>query len=104
MLNLKRKYKDIFDKYIRRILLSTDYVPLAVIKELSSEDCMVFTHYGMTEMGLGGGVECEALNGYHMREADLYFEVVDPETGEKVQTENMGKLFLQPLQERVCPS
>ena len=43
--------------------------------------CRVFDHYGTTEMGLGGGVECEALDGYHLREADLLFEVADPETG-----------------------
>jgi phenylacetate-coenzyme A ligase PaaK-like adenylate-forming protein len=38
----------------------------------------VFNHYGMTETGLGGGVECEARRGYHLREADLYVEVVEP--------------------------
>lgn len=103
VLNLKRKYKDIFDKYIRRVLLSTDYVPLAVIKELSSEECMVFTHYGMTEMGLGGGVECEALNGYHMREADLYFEVVDPETGEGVQDGEYGEIVFTTLTRKGMP-
>jgi hypothetical protein len=31
----------------------------------------------MTETGLGGGVECEARNGYLLREADLLFEIVD---------------------------
>lgn len=103
VLNLKREYKDIFDKYIRRILLSTDYVPLAVINELSSEDCMVFTHYGMTEMGLGGGVECEALNGYHMREADLYFEVIDPETGEAAEDGEYGEIVFTTLTRKGMP-
>src|SRR5208283_1609190 len=55
----------------RSVLLSADHVPDAVSTELrriwGSE---VFTHYGMTEMGFGGGVECEARNGYHLREAD----------------------------------
>jgi phenylacetate-coenzyme A ligase PaaK-like adenylate-forming protein len=35
----------------------------------------------MTEMGLGGGVDCRARRGYHLREADLYVEIVDPATG-----------------------
>jgi phenylacetate-coenzyme A ligase PaaK-like adenylate-forming protein len=35
-------------------------------------------------MGLGGGVECAARRGYHLREADLYFEVIDPLTGAAV--------------------
>ena len=68
---------------IESVLLSTDYVPQAIAKTLEEAwGCRVFTHYGMTEMGLGGGVECEALDGYHLREGDLYFEVVDRETGE----------------------
>lgn len=97
VLNLKRKYGSIFNEYIRRVLLSTDYVPQEVIKELSSEKCKVFTHYGMTEMGLGGGVECEALDGYHMREADLYFEIVDPGTGEKVNDGEYGEIVFTTL-------
>ena len=32
----------------------------------------------MTEMGLGGGVECSAHDGYHLLEADLLVEVIDP--------------------------
>jgi phenylacetate-CoA ligase len=68
---------------IESVLLSTDYVPRALARSLEEVwGCRVFTHYGMTEMGLGGGVECDALDGYHLREADLYFEVVDHETGE----------------------
>ena len=64
---------------IESILLSTDYVPRAIAETLEEVwGCRVFNHYGMTEMGLGGGVECEARAGYHLREADLYFEVVDP--------------------------
>src|SRR5208282_3448324 len=68
---------------IDSILLTTDYVPRAIAHILEEVwGCRVFTHYGMTEMGLGGGVECEALDGYHLREGDLYFEVVDHETGD----------------------
>jgi hypothetical protein len=29
----------------------------------------VYNHYGMTEMELGGGVDCAARRGYHLREA-----------------------------------
>ena len=39
----------------------------------------VFDHYGMTETGLGGAVECEAHQGMHIRENDLYFELIDGE-------------------------
>ena len=67
---------------LKRILLSTDYLSHAINNELQRIlKCEVFDHYGMTEMGLGGGVECCTDNGYHLREADLYFEIIDPLTG-----------------------
>lgn len=67
---------------LNSVLLSTDYVPQALTRQLEAIwGCKVFNHYGMTEMGLGGGVECAALSGYHLREADLYFEIIDPDTG-----------------------
>lgn len=68
--------------WVRSVLLSTDYVPTAIEEELERLwACRVFTHYGLTETGLGGGVECEAGEGYHLREADLYTEIVDTVTG-----------------------
>jgi len=61
------------------ILLSTDYIPAVLVRELERIwNCSVYGHYGMTEMGLGGGIECAAHDGYHLREADLYFEIIDP--------------------------
>ena len=66
--------------HMKSALLSTDHVPAVIVRELEHLwGCRVFEHYGMTEMGLGGGVECEAHAGYHLREADLYFEIVDIE-------------------------
>lgn len=89
---------------IRKVLLSTDYVPEVLITELTERyDCMVFTHYGMTEMGYGGGVECEALNGYHMREADLYFEIVDPGTGRPVPDGQQGEIVFTTLTRKAMP-
>lgn len=64
---------------LKSVLLSTDYVPDALARRLSALwHCQVYEHYGMTEMCFGGGVFCHTLQGYHMREADLYFEIIDP--------------------------
>lgn len=83
---------------VRSALLSADYVPGAVVAELERIwGCKVFNHYGMTEMGLGGGVECDALAGYHLREADLYFEVVDPATGRPVPDGTAGEVVFTTL-------
>ena len=58
---------------LKSVLLSTDYTPAVIVRELEHLcGCRVFEHYGMTEMGLGGGVECEAHCGYHLRESDLF--------------------------------
>ena len=89
---------------IKSILLSTDYVPRAIAGTLEKVwGCRVFTHYGMTEMGLGGGVECEALDGYHLREGDLYFEVVDHETGEVASDGALGEVVFTTLTRRGMP-
>jgi phenylacetate-CoA ligase len=89
---------------IGSVLLSTDYVPRAIAETLKRIwDCRVFNHYGMTEMGLGGGVECEALDGYHLREGDLYFEVVDHETGEVCHDGVIGEVVFTTLTRRGMP-
>jgi phenylacetate-CoA ligase len=47
----------------KSVRLSTDYVPLSVADSLKQKwGCEVYGHYGMTDMGLGGGVEsCNRL-------------------------------------------
>lgn len=89
---------------LKSVLLSTDYVPQAITRELEqSWGCRVFGHYGMTEMGLGGGVECEALGGYHLREADLYFEIINPITGAPVPEGEEGEVVFTTLTRRGMP-
>ncbi len=89
---------------VKSVLLSADYVPWAIRRELEqSWGCRVFSHYGMTEMGLGGGVECAALAGYHLREADLYFEIINPDTGQIVPEGEEGEVVFTTLTRRGMP-
>lgn len=89
---------------VKNVLLSTDYVPEAVVQALQEAwGCRVFNHYGSTEMGLGGGVECAALKGYHLREADLYFEVVDPVSGEVLPDGEYGEVVFTTLTRQGMP-
>ncbi len=89
---------------IRTVLLSTDYVPDAIVRRIQAAwKCRVFKHYGMTEMGLGGGVECAALSGYHVRESDLLVEIVDPQTGSPVPGGSIGELVFTTLTRRGMP-
>jgi phenylacetate-CoA ligase len=86
------------------VLLSTDYIPAAIVNVLENTwGCKVFNHYGTTEMGLGGGVECEAHRGYHLREADMLFEIVNPETGEPVPDGGYGEVVFTTLTRRGMP-
>ena len=102
--SLSRTYGELFGNHIKSVLLSTDYVPEVLIRELTERlGCRVFTHYGMTEMGYGGGVECEALSGYHLREADLFFEIVDPKTGQSVPDGEYGEVVFTTLTRQAMP-
>ena len=89
---------------LKSVLLSTDHVPDAIRRAIETAfGCVVYNHYGMTEMGLGGGVECEARRGYHLREADLLFEVVDPTTGQVQPDGEPGEVVLTTLTRRGMP-
>jgi phenylacetate-CoA ligase len=88
----------------RSILLSTDHVPQAIVEIFAEKwGCQVYNHYGMTEMGLGGGVECDARRGYHLREADLYFEIVHPKTGQPATSGEMGEVVFTTLTRQGMP-
>ena len=104
VLYLSRVKPELFFSHITKVLLSTDYVPDALVEALSRNGtCKVFNHYGMTEMGYGGGVECACLNGYHLRENDLYFEIIDPISGELVQDGAYGEVVFTTLNRQAMP-
>jgi phenylacetate-coenzyme A ligase PaaK-like adenylate-forming protein len=78
--------------------LSADYVSQAIVREIESAwHCPVFNHYGMTETGLGGVVDCGARSGGHIREADLYVEIIDPATGHTVPDGERGEIVVTTL-------
>jgi phenylacetate-CoA ligase len=89
---------------LKSVLLSTDYVPQAIIRAVKDAwGCEVFNHYGMTEMGLGGGVSCTAQTGYHLREADLYIEIIDPLTGQPLPEGETGEVVFTTLTRQGMP-
>lgn len=104
VLYFSRVKSKVFWNYINKVLLSTDYVPDVLVRELKYRfHCDVFHHYGMTEMGYGGGVYCQALNGYHLREGDLYFEIIDPATGEPVEDGQYGEVVFTTFHRQAMP-
>lgn len=89
---------------INSVLLSADYVPEPVAERIEENlGCTVYSHYGMTEMGFGGGVECSAFEGYHLRESDLYFEILDPDSGIPLEDGLLGEVAFTTLNRRGMP-
>jgi phenylacetate-coenzyme A ligase PaaK-like adenylate-forming protein len=89
---------------VRSVLLSTDHAPRAVVAAIEQAwDCRVYNHYGTTEMGLGGGVDCAAHAGLHLREADLLFEIVDPVSGATLAAGEEGEIVFTTLTREAMP-
>lgn len=89
---------------LRNVLLTAEYVSEKNIKIIEDAwNCLPFEHYGMTEMGLGGAVSCDALEGYHPREHDLYFEIINPQTGEVLPDGEFGEVVFTTLTREAMP-
>jgi phenylacetate-CoA ligase len=89
---------------IASVLLTADYVPASIVASLEKRwQCNVYQHYGMTEGGYGGGVECNVHQGYHLREADLFYEIVDPQDGRPLPGGQVGEVVFTTLTRRGMP-
>jgi phenylacetate-coenzyme A ligase PaaK-like adenylate-forming protein len=89
---------------IKSVFLTSDFVPKALVEEIGRRwGCPAFNHYGMTELALSAGVECLALAGYHLREPDLYFEIVDPDSGRVLPQGETGEVVVTTLSRTGMP-
>lgn len=89
---------------IKAIFLASEYLPESMRQELQNFwNCRIYTHYGLTEMGLGVAIECSAGSGYHFNEADLLLEIVNPQTGEPAAPGQEGELVFTTLNREAMP-
>ena len=89
---------------MRTVLLSAEYVSEESRRIISETwNCKIFEHYGMTEMGLGCAVHCPELDGCHVRELDLYLEIIDPVTGEILPDGQEGEIVFTTLTRKGMP-
>ncbi len=64
----------------------------------------LFDIYGLTEVyGPGIGVSCEHECGMHVWDDFLYFEIVDPKTGENLPDGEIGELVITTLRKQGAP-
>lgn len=88
----------------KSVLLSADYIPQIVLQNMKKIwGCDIYPHYGMTEMGLGFAVDCPHHNGMHLRSADIYLEVIDPESGKVLPEGETGELVFTTIRREAMP-
>lgn len=64
----------------------------------------VFCSYGLSEMAAPGlATECEAHNGLHVSEDNIFVEIVNPETGEVLPPGETGELVITTLTREATP-
>lgn len=66
-------------------------------------NCTVLDHYGLTETGYGGAVECPAHDGYHLRLLDIIVEIVDFCGDEPLQPGETGEVVITTLEREAMP-
>lgn len=89
---------------LKSMLLCSDYASPALRERIEIAcGCETFLHYGATESGLGGAVECQAHTGCHIRESDLLLEIVDPDTGRTLPEGKPGEVVITTLGRQAMP-
>lgn len=89
---------------VRTMLLCSDYAPPALRKRIEERtEATTFLHWGATETGLGGGVECSVHNGCHLRESQLLVEIIEPDTGKTLPDGEIGEVVISTLARNGMP-
>ncbi|MDR0356547.1 MAG: AMP-binding protein [Deltaproteobacteria bacterium] len=88
---------------LRNVLLSGESAPKALVRAIEQEwNVDVYVHFGLTEFGLGGAVECQARQGPHLRETDIVAEILD-ENGSALPPGQIGDIVLTSLSREAMP-
>ena len=89
---------------INTMLLCADYAPPALQRRIETAcGCTTFLHYGSTESGLGGAVECGWHDGCHIWESALLVEIIDPQTGTPCPDGQPGEIVFTTLNRAAMP-
>jgi phenylacetate-CoA ligase len=89
---------------VKAIIPTSEYLSESMRTRLEEAwGCKTREHYGLTEMGLAVAQECPAQDGFHVNEADLLVEVIDPESGQTLNHGEEGELVFTTLNREAMP-
>ena len=89
---------------IGKIISTSEPLSESMREKLQSAwGCNVLDVWGMTEFGLACAIECDERKGLHTDEANLLFEVIDPDTGKRVPDGKLGELVVTSLTAEATP-
>ncbi|MCP4718300.1 MAG: phenylacetate--CoA ligase family protein, partial [Desulfobacteraceae bacterium] len=90
--------KQICPTSLAHVILTSDRVSPAIKNRIAKLlNSRVFDHYGMTETCFGGAIDCCAHQGYHLRETDLYYEIIDTGTQRPAPKGHWGQVVVTTL-------
>ncbi len=85
-------------RLVKTVLLGADHAAASLRAALEEDLCQrCVVHWGMSETCLAGAVECRAGRGCHIREADLFLEIIDPVSGKPCPDGVLGEIVLTTL-------
>ena len=88
---------------IAHVILTADHVSAPLVNRVEElSGVKVLNHYGMTEIGFGGAVQCPAQEGLHLRHPDLFFEIID-RAGNFLPPGQWGEIVVTTLNRRGMP-
>jgi len=102
-----RRYSEMVENIKNRmttVILGMDFVKNEKLSDISKAwDCNIYEMYGSSEIGIAAAVSCDINGACHLREADLYFEVIDPATGAVLPDGESGELVVTTLTRNGMP-
>ena len=102
--NLLKWFPTAGPKNLAGVLSSAEPLDAALGQSLRQHwQCEVLDHYGLTETAYGGAVECTAHNGFHVRELDVFIEIVDISGSKVLQHGQAGEVVITTLQREAMP-
>lgn len=91
--------------HLKRALIGSERWGEKMRKRIADElGVRLYDIYGLTECyGPGIGISCDEENGMHVFDDFIYFEIIDPKTGEILPDGELGELVITTLKKEGAP-